>query len=95
VVVGAHVEVAERVLADRREPDDAPVLLGHPHLVIDGDDLGDEVPVLLVGVQVRQERQERLERRGERRRDLVRVLRPGPSDHPRTLRSCPAIRTSP
>ena len=51
--------------------------------------------VLLLGVQLRQERQHGLERGDERLGDRVGVLRRGPSDHPRTLRAVPRDRNEP
>jgi len=90
-----HMYVAEARFGDRRKPHDAPVLLCDPDVVVGRDDLGDELPTLLVGVEVRQERQQRLEGRRERRSDLVGVFRRCTSDHGRTLRACRGTRASP
>src|SRR6185437_6969207 len=57
VHVRVHVEVAERVVADRGEADEAFAFLSDPELVVARHDIADEAAVLLDRVDGRQEGQ--------------------------------------
>jgi hypothetical protein len=78
VEVGMHVEMLEHVVCKRSHAHDLPVFLRDPDFIANHQ-AADELAMLLVGVQHRQERQA-LEGGNEDVRDRGRVLRSGRPD---------------
>jgi len=92
--IGVDEEVIQHVALNRREGDDAAVLLDDPGLVLGQETLADE-PAGLLGCVERREPGLGGTSGPEDFRDRVGVCGRGASEHGRRLRGCHAIRTSP